>query len=64
MLPYCVATTAGGGNGTTTKCTPGRYECLGTTAMQVCNYDGVFVKVGDCPAGTKCGLLGGIPYCL
>ena len=43
---------------------PGRYECLGETAIQVCGVDNKLVKVGDCPANSHCGNLNGIPFCL
>jgi len=43
---------------------PGRYECLGATAIQVCGVDNKLVKVGDCPANSHCDFLNGIPFCL
>jgi hypothetical protein len=61
MIPYCTTPST---PPPTTCTTPGKYECMGTAAIQVCNAAGGYEKVGDCPAGTKCGLLGGMPYCL
>lgn len=60
MIPFCTTPTTPG-----TKCTtPGKYECMGTGAIRVCNAVGEYEKVEDCPAGTKCGILSGMPYCL
>lgn len=47
------------------KCTtPGRYQCLGTGAIQVCDTQNVLEFVGNCPAGSHCDYIGVIPYCV
>ena len=62
MLPYCTEPTGPSDGG---KCSsPGKYECQGTGAIRVCNAVGEYEKVEDCSGGTKCGILGGVPYCL
>ncbi|KAK0652668.1 hypothetical protein B0T16DRAFT_323524 [Cercophora newfieldiana] len=63
MIPYCVAggSNTGGGGGCTT---PGKMECMGTAAIRVCNVQGAYEKVGDCPAGTGCRIMYGVPYCM
>jgi len=63
MIPYCVAGTSTGGGGTGCT-TPGKMECMGANAIKVCNVQGAYEKVGDCPAGTACKILYGIPYCM
>jgi len=47
------------------KCAePGRYDCFGPYAIQVCNVQGVLEFVGSCPQKSHCDYLGGIPYCV
>ncbi|KAK3902510.1 hypothetical protein C8A05DRAFT_33800 [Staphylotrichum tortipilum] len=47
------------------KCTtPGQYQCLGKTAIQVCDVAHILEKVGNCPAGSHCAYIGAIPYCV
>ena len=44
--------------------TPGRYDCLGWGAIQVCDVTHISRFVGTCPAGSHCAYLNGIPYCV
>ncbi|CAK7241762.1 MAG: hypothetical protein STHCBS139747_003232 [Sporothrix thermara] len=44
--------------------TPGQYSCDGWSAIQVCNTTHGLEKVGDCPAGSHCGYLNNLPFCL
>ena len=47
------------------KCTtPGQYQCLGKTAIQVCDTSNILEKVGNCPAKSHCAYIGAIPYCV
>jgi hypothetical protein len=47
------------------KCqTPGQYQCLGQTAIQVCDVAHILEKVGDCPANSHCAYINAIPYCV
>ncbi|KAK4110247.1 hypothetical protein N656DRAFT_285471 [Canariomyces notabilis] len=47
------------------KCsTPGQYQCFGPYAIQVCDTQNVLQKVGDCPQGSHCDYLNGIPFCV
>ncbi|KAK5662336.1 hypothetical protein OQA88_8243 [Cercophora sp. LCS_1] len=60
-LPFCTNTVT---PATKTCTTPGKYECLGANAIQICNMGYEYEKVGECAKGERCGYLGGIPYCL
>ncbi|CAK7236772.1 hypothetical protein SCUCBS95973_009724 [Sporothrix curviconia] len=44
--------------------TPGQYTCDGWSAIQVCNTTNGLEKVGDCPAGSHCGYINNIPFCV
>ncbi|GAB1319187.1 Carbohydrate-binding module family 19 domain-containing protein [Madurella fahalii] len=44
--------------------TPGKYQCFGPYAIQVCDTQNVLQFVGDCPNGSHCDYLNGIPYCV
>lgn len=47
------------------KCsTPGKYDCFGPYAIQVCNTQNVLELVGDCPQKTHCSYLYDIPFCV
>ena len=47
------------------KCdTAGKYQCFGPYAIQVCDTQNVLQKVGDCPQGSYCDNLNGIPFCV
>ncbi|KAK0643779.1 hypothetical protein B0T16DRAFT_430243 [Cercophora newfieldiana] len=47
------------------KCsTAGKYDCFGPYAIQVCDTQNVLQKVGDCPSGSHCDNLNGIPFCV
>jgi hypothetical protein len=47
------------------RCTePGRYDCFGPYAVQVCNVQGVLEFVGSCPQKSHCEYLGGLPFCV
>ena len=47
------------------QCTePGRYDCFGPYAVQVCNVQGVLAFVGSCPQKSHCEYLGGLPFCV
>ncbi|KAK1834408.1 hypothetical protein QBC39DRAFT_344078 [Podospora conica] len=47
------------------RCTePGRYDCFGPYAVQVCNVQGVLEFVGNCPQKSHCEYLGGLPFCV
>lgn len=37
---------------------------MGVGAIKVCNVQGTYEKVGDCPAGTGCRVMYGVPYCM
>ena len=43
---------------------PGRYDCFGPYAIQVCNTQKVLEFVGSCPERTHCAYLNSIPYCV
>jgi hypothetical protein len=59
-FPACITPAVPGGACTT----PGRYQCFGNGTIVVCNAQKALQSVGNCPSGTHCGLIGGIPYCL
>jgi hypothetical protein len=68
-LPFCTSNAVAKRNGRPGVdpgycATPGQYTCLGATAIQVCDTQHALQKVGDCPAGSHCGYLNGIPYCV
>jgi len=68
-LPFCTAgvykRNGRPGQGPGDKCdTAGKYQCLGPYAIQVCDTQNVLQKVGDCPSGSHCDYLNGIPYCV
>jgi hypothetical protein len=44
--------------------TPGKYDCFGPYAIQVCDTQNVLRKVGDCPERSHCDYLNGIPFCV
>jgi hypothetical protein len=44
--------------------TPGKYDCFGPYAIQVCDTQNVLQFVGSCPQRTNCQYLNGIPYCV
>ncbi|KAK4132714.1 hypothetical protein BT67DRAFT_450863 [Trichocladium antarcticum] len=44
--------------------TPGRYDCFGPYAIQVCDTQNVLQFVGPCPERSHCGYLNGIPFCV
>ena len=44
--------------------TPGKYDCFGPYAIQVCDTQNVLQFVGSCPERTNCQYLNGIPYCV
>ncbi|KAK4143402.1 uncharacterized protein C8A04DRAFT_37413 [Dichotomopilus funicola] len=47
------------------KCqTPGKYDCFGPYAIQVCDTQNVLKYVGACPEKTHCEYLNGIPFCV
>lgn len=43
---------------------PGRYDCFGAYAIQVCDVTNIMRFVGDCPERSHCEYLNGIPYCV
>lgn len=43
---------------------PGKYDCFGPYAVQVCNVQGVLEFVGSCPQKSHCEYLGGLPFCV
>ncbi|KAL2151169.1 hypothetical protein VTH82DRAFT_6267 [Thermothelomyces myriococcoides] len=67
-LPYCTVETkvhARHGPKPGDKCsTPGRYDCFGRRAIQVCDTQNTLQLVGYCPKKSHCDYLNGIPYCL
>ncbi|KAK5651845.1 hypothetical protein OQA88_11614 [Cercophora sp. LCS_1] len=71
-LPFCTTkkTTVTKRNGRPgqspgeTCATPGKYDCFGPYAIQVCNVQGVLEFVGNCPAKSHCEYLGGLPFCV
>jgi len=47
------------------KCqTPGKYDCFGPYAIQVCDTQNTLQFVGNCPERSHCDYLNGIPYCV
>jgi hypothetical protein len=44
--------------------TPGKYDCFGPYAIQVCNTRNFLEFVGKCPDRTNCQYLNGIPFCV
>ncbi|KAK4102412.1 hypothetical protein N658DRAFT_495118 [Parathielavia hyrcaniae] len=44
--------------------TPGKYDCFGPYAIQVCDTQNVMQLVGNCPNRTHCEYLNGIPFCV
>ena len=47
------------------KCkTPGEYECDGRKAIQVCAVTNILRLVGNCPFGSRCKEINGIPFCV
>lgn len=47
------------------KCqTPGKYDCFGPYAIQVCDTQNVLQFVGNCPEKSHCEYLNGIPFCV
>jgi hypothetical protein len=44
--------------------TPGKYDCFGPYAIQVCDTQNTLQFVGKCPPRTNCQYLNGIPYCV
>ncbi|KAL2174847.1 uncharacterized protein P884DRAFT_271968 [Thermothelomyces heterothallicus CBS 202.75] len=71
VLPYCTNTAkvqarnGRPGQSPGEKCTtPGRYDCFGPYAIQVCDTQNVLQFVGNCPDRSHCEYLNGIPYCV
>lgn len=53
------------GQGPGDSCTtPGKYDCYGPYAIQVCNTSNVLEFVGDCPERSHCSYLNDIAYCV
>ncbi len=47
------------------KCkTPGKYQCLGKHAIQVCDVGHILERVGNCPKKSHCDYINNIPYCV
>lgn len=44
--------------------TPGRYDCFGPYAIQVCDTEKTMRFVGNCPERSHCEYLNGIPFCV
>ncbi|KAL2263209.1 hypothetical protein VTK26DRAFT_7783 [Humicola hyalothermophila] len=69
-LPFCtnkpkVETRNGRGPSPGETCqTPGKYECFGPYAIQVCDTQNVLQFVGKCPDRSHCEYLNGIPFCV
>ncbi|KAK4154087.1 hypothetical protein C8A00DRAFT_33112 [Chaetomidium leptoderma] len=70
-LPFCTKTpkiaarNGRPGQSPGEKCqTPGKYDCFGPYAIQVCNTQNVLEFVGNCPTRTHCSYLNSIPYCV
>jgi hypothetical protein len=72
-LPFCTNTPAPAtekrngrpGQSPGEKCqTPGKYDCFGPYAIQVCDTQNVLQFVGNCPQRSHCDYLNGIPYCV
>ena len=70
-LPFCTNTakvqTRNGrpGQSPGEKCqTPGKYDCFGPYAIQVCDTQNVLQFVGNCPPRSHCDYLNGIPFCV
>ncbi|KAK3353745.1 hypothetical protein B0T25DRAFT_545283 [Lasiosphaeria hispida] len=68
-LPFCtnkIATRNGRlGQSPGERCTtPGKYDCYGPHAIQVCNTQNILEYVGACPAKTHCDYLNGNAFCM
>jgi hypothetical protein len=69
-LPFCTDKKVTARNGRPgqspgEKCqTPGKYDCFGPYAIQVCDTQNILQFVGSCPQRTHCAYLNGIPYCV
>ncbi|KAK3900993.1 hypothetical protein C8A05DRAFT_16769 [Staphylotrichum tortipilum] len=47
------------------KCqTPGKYQCFGNNAIQVCDVLHILELVGNCPPTAHCAYINNIPYCV
>ena len=44
--------------------TPGRYDCFGRAAIQVCDVSHILRLVGNCPQTSHCAYINDIPYCV
>jgi hypothetical protein len=44
--------------------TPGKYDCFGPYAIQVCDTQNILQFVGSCAERSHCAYLNGIPYCV
>ncbi len=71
-LPFCTNSPATAGYSAPAKrdydggycTTPGRYYCLGTGSIQVCDTQNKLELVGDCPKNSHCSNINGIPFCI
>ncbi|AEO68219.1 352a710f-3feb-4955-aa85-e02fded2d529 [Thermothielavioides terrestris] len=73
-LPFCTANTTatntvkarnGRGPSPGDKCdTPGKYQCFGAYAIQVCDTQNKLEFVGNCPEKSHCDYINNIPYCV
>jgi hypothetical protein len=43
---------------------PGKYQCFGKDAIQVCDVQNILRLVGGCPETSHCAYLNGTPYCV
>ncbi|KAL2139266.1 hypothetical protein VTI28DRAFT_5453 [Corynascus sepedonium] len=43
---------------------PGKYQCFGKKAIQVCDVANILRLVGNCPETSHCAYLNGIPFCV
>ncbi|KAK4121978.1 hypothetical protein N657DRAFT_635424 [Parathielavia appendiculata] len=69
-LPFCTANKVQARNGRPGQSpgescsTPGKYDCFGAYAIQVCDTQNVLQLVGNCPDRSHCEYLNGIPFCV
>jgi hypothetical protein len=67
QLPFCTntANVQSPGPSPGEKCqTPGKYDCAGSYAIQVCDIQNVLQFVGNCQGNSHSDYLNGIPYCV